>query len=38
MTMTFKATPEALKAAKVAQTGKFTLKTADNAMVAIQAH
>jgi len=36
MTMTFKATPEALKAAKAGQTVKFTLETADNLIVAIQ--
>ena len=36
MTMTFKATPEALKAAKAGQTVKFTLQTADNLIVAIQ--
>jgi Cu/Ag efflux protein CusF len=36
MTMTFKATPEALKAAKAGQTVKFTLQTADNLIVALQ--
>jgi Cu(I)/Ag(I) efflux system protein CusF len=36
MTMTFKATPEALQAAKAGQTVKFTLKTPDNQIVAIQ--
>ena len=36
MTMTFKATPEALQAAKAGQTVKFTLKTADNQVVAVQ--
>lgn len=36
MTMTFKATPEALQAAKAGQTVKFTLKTPDNQVVAIQ--
>jgi Cu(I)/Ag(I) efflux system protein CusF len=36
MTMTFKATPEALKAAKPGQTVKFTLQTPDNLIVAIQ--
>jgi Cu(I)/Ag(I) efflux system protein CusF len=36
MTMTFKATPEALQAAKAGQTVKFTLKTPENQVVAIQ--
>lgn len=36
MTMTFKATPEALKAARPGQTVKFTLQTPDNLIVAIQ--
>lgn len=36
MTMTFKATPEVLQAAKAGQTVKFTLKTPDNQMVAIR--
>lgn len=36
MTMTFKAAPEVLKAAKAGQTVKFTFKTADNSVVAIQ--
>ena len=36
MTMTFKASPEALQAAKPGQTVKFTLKTPDNQVVAIQ--
>lgn len=36
MTMTFKATPEALKAAKPGQTVKFTLQAADSLIVAIQ--
>lgn len=36
MTMTFKATPEALKTAKPGQTVKFTLQTPDNLIVAIQ--
>ena len=36
MTMTFTATPEALQAAKAGQTVKFTLKTPDNQVVAIQ--
>jgi Cu(I)/Ag(I) efflux system protein CusF len=36
MTMTFKATPEALKAAKSGQTVSFTLKTPENQVVAIQ--
>ena len=36
MTMTFKATPEALQTAKAGQTVKFTLKTPDNQVVAIQ--
>ena len=36
MTMTFKATPEALKAAKSGQTVSFTLKGPENQVVAIQ--
>jgi Cu(I)/Ag(I) efflux system protein CusF len=36
MTMTFKAAPAALQAAKAGQTVKFTLKTPDNQVVAIQ--
>lgn len=36
MTMTFKASPEALQAAKVGQTVSFTLKTPENQVVAIQ--
>jgi Cu(I)/Ag(I) efflux system protein CusF len=36
MTMTFKATPEALQTAKAGQTVKFTLKTPDNQIVAIE--
>jgi len=36
MTMTFKATPEALKAARPGQTVSFTLKTPENQVVAIQ--
>jgi Cu(I)/Ag(I) efflux system protein CusF len=36
MTMTFKATPEALKTAKVGQTVKFTLQTPGNLILAIQ--
>jgi Cu(I)/Ag(I) efflux system protein CusF len=36
MTMTFKATPEAMKAAKPGQTVSFTLKTPENQVVAIQ--
>jgi Cu(I)/Ag(I) efflux system protein CusF len=36
MTMTFKATPEALQAAKAGQSVKFTLKTADNQVVAVR--
>jgi Cu(I)/Ag(I) efflux system protein CusF len=36
MTMIFKATPEALKAAKTGQTVSFTLTKSDNQVVAIQ--
>jgi|UppTromiDAQMD021_1034423.scaffolds.fasta_scaffold00258_5 Cu(I)/Ag(I) efflux system protein CusF len=36
MTMTFKATPEALRGAKAGQTVSFTLKTPENQVVAIQ--
>jgi Cu(I)/Ag(I) efflux system protein CusF len=36
MTMTFKASPDALQAAKAGQTVKFTLKTPENEVVAIQ--
>jgi Cu/Ag efflux protein CusF len=36
MTMTFKAAPDALRAAKPGQTVKFTLQTPDNLIVAIQ--
>jgi Cu(I)/Ag(I) efflux system protein CusF len=36
MTMTFKATPEALKAAKSGQTVAFTLKGSENQVVAIE--
>jgi Cu(I)/Ag(I) efflux system protein CusF len=36
MTMTFKAAPEVLKTARAGQTVKFTLKTADNVVLAIQ--
>ncbi len=36
MTMTFKATPAALRAAKAGQTVRFTLRTPDNQVVAIQ--
>ena len=36
MTMTFKATPEALQAAKAGQKVRFTLKTPENQVVAIQ--
>jgi Cu(I)/Ag(I) efflux system protein CusF len=36
MTMTFKATPEALKTAKAGQTVSFTLKGPENQVVAIQ--
>ena len=36
MTMTFKATPDALRSAKAGQTVKFTLRMADNQVVAIQ--
>lgn len=37
MTMTFKASPEALQTAKAGQTVKFTLKTPENEVVAVQA-
>ena len=36
MTMTFKATPEALQAAKAGRTVSFTLKTPENQVIAIQ--
>jgi Cu(I)/Ag(I) efflux system protein CusF len=36
MTMTFKAAPEVVSAAKVGQTVKFTLRTSDNVIVALQ--
>lgn len=36
MTMTFKATPEALKGAKSGQTVSFTLKGSENQVVTIQ--
>ena len=36
MTMTFKANPEALQGAKAGQTVRFTLKTPENEVVAIQ--
>ena len=36
MTMTFQATPELLKSVKVGQTVKFTLKTPENRVTAIQ--
>jgi Cu(I)/Ag(I) efflux system protein CusF len=36
MTMSFKATPEALKVAKAGQTVKFTMQASDNLIVAIQ--
>jgi Cu(I)/Ag(I) efflux system protein CusF len=36
MTMTFKATPAALQAAKPGQTVRFTLQTADNQVIAIR--
>ena len=36
MTMTFKAAPEALSAAKVGQAVKFTLRTSDNVILALQ--
>jgi Cu(I)/Ag(I) efflux system protein CusF len=36
MTMTFRAAPGALQAAKAGQTVKFTLKTPENQVVAIQ--
>ncbi len=37
MTMTFKASPQALQEAKAGQTVRFTLKTPDNEIVALQA-
>jgi len=36
MTMTFKASPEALRAAKAGQRVRFTLQTSDNQVVAIR--